>query len=100
MELPVSEACDRVEAPRGELFYFMKSNGTNIPERVKIRTPSYMNNAALTTMLIGNSTADAPLVIASIDPCYSCTDRVAIVNAKNSEITYVTMEELTKKKVH
>ena len=98
LELPVSEACDRVEAPRGELFYFMKSNGTNIPERVKIRTPSYMNNAALTTMLIGNSTADAPLIIASIDPCYSCTDRVAIVNAKNGEITYVTMEELSRKK--
>jgi len=100
LELPVSEAYDRVEAPRGELFYFIKSNGTNIPERVKIRTPSYMNNAALTTMLIGNSTADAPLIIASIDPCYSCTDRVAIVNAKNGDIAYVTMEELPRKKAH
>ncbi len=98
LEFPVSEAYGRVEAPRGELFYFIKSNGTNVPERVKIRTPSYMNNAALTTMLIGNSTADAPLVIASIDPCYSCTDRVAIIDVKNGETKYTTMEELSRRK--
>ena len=34
------EVVSRVEAPRGELFYFIKSNGSEKPERIKVRTPS------------------------------------------------------------
>ncbi|MGC8849993.1 MAG: nickel-dependent hydrogenase large subunit, partial [Candidatus Bathyarchaeia archaeon] len=80
------EAFGRVEAPRGELFYYIRSNGTNVPERVKVRTPSFMNNAALRLMLRGASIADAPLIIASIDPCYSCTDRVEVIDLRTGKV--------------
>ena len=41
--IPEGETISRVEAPRGELFYFIRSNGTDKPERVKVRTPSLCN---------------------------------------------------------
>jgi NADH-quinone oxidoreductase subunit D len=97
-EFPVSQAFGRVEAPRGELFYYIRSNGTNVPERVRIRTPSVMNNAALSLMLIGYSISDAPLIIASIDPCFACTDRVAIVDVRKKGTKYVTLDELARKR--
>ncbi|MEM0212249.1 MAG: nickel-dependent hydrogenase large subunit [Candidatus Methanomethylicia archaeon] len=78
-ELPPGEAIGRTEAPRGELFYYILSNGTNIPERVRIRTPSYMNDYAILHMLPGYTLADAPIIIASVDPCMTCTDRCIYV---------------------
>jgi ech hydrogenase subunit E len=74
-EIPVGEATARVEAPRGEVFYYLKSDGSDIPQRVKIRTPTYMNMPAVEAMSVGQQLADMPLIQASIDPCYSCTDR-------------------------
>lgn len=81
----VTEDVGRVEAPRGELMYYIKSNGTNIPERVKVRTPSYANDFALIEMLRGNTVDSARTIIESIDPCFACTDRVTIVNAKTGK---------------
>ncbi|MEM3166652.1 MAG: hypothetical protein QXM67_06025, partial [Candidatus Methanomethylicia archaeon] len=78
-ELPPGEAIGRTEAPRGELFYYILSNGTNIPERVRIRTPSYMNDYAILHILPGYTLADAPIIIASVDPCMTCTDRCIYV---------------------
>jgi membrane-bound hydrogenase subunit alpha len=76
-EFPVGEeAFGKVEAPRGELMYYVVSNGTNIPDRVRMRTPSYVNNPTLRLQLMGETLADAPIIIAGIDPCYSCTDRM------------------------
>ena len=72
---PNGEAVARVEAPRGELFYYAKGNNTNNLERVKIRTPSYVNIPALRYMIMGEEFAEVPVIIASIDPCLSCTDR-------------------------
>jgi Ni,Fe-hydrogenase III large subunit len=69
------EVLERVEAPRGELVYFVESNGTNIPERVKIRTPTFANVYFLTKALEGEQVDDARPIIESIDPCLSCTDR-------------------------
>lgn len=91
------EAFGRVEAPRGELFYYIRSNGTNIPERVKVRTPSFMNNAALSLMLKGASIADAPLIIASIDPCYSCTDRVEVIDLKTGKVRRGDLKSISKR---
>jgi Ni,Fe-hydrogenase III large subunit len=75
VELPPGEAVARVEAPRGEVFYYLASDGSDKPVRVKVRTPSFSNMPTVRLMLKGASLADAPLVQASIDPCYSCTDR-------------------------
>lgn len=73
--IPEGEATARSEAPRGEVIYYVASNGTDVPLRVKIRTPSYVNNPAIEAMVKGQQLADMPIIQASIDPCISCTDR-------------------------
>ncbi len=73
--VPAGEAVVRVEAPRGEVFYFVASDGSDTPLRVKVRTPSFANIPTVVPMVTGNELADVPLVQAAIDPCYSCTDR-------------------------
>ena len=93
-EFPVGEAIGRGEAPRGELTYYIRSNGTSIPERVRIRTPSFVNNAALPVMLVGGTIADVPIVVGSIDPCYSCTDRVTVIDKQTGKSRVYTFEEL------
>jgi ech hydrogenase subunit E len=69
------EATARTEAPRGELFYYLASDGTDTPTRVKIRTPSFVNIPSIEAMCVGQQLADMPLIQASVDPCCSCTDR-------------------------
>jgi Ni,Fe-hydrogenase III large subunit len=73
--IPVGEAIAKSEAPRGELIYFARSNGTDIPERLKWRVPTYQNWEALGIMLPGSKIADIPVIVGSIDPCISCTER-------------------------
>jgi len=73
--IPVGEATARSEAPRGEIFYYLCSDGSDTPTRVKIRTPTFVNLPALEAMSIGQQLADMPLIQASLDPCMSCTDR-------------------------
>jgi NADH-quinone oxidoreductase subunit D len=73
--VPEGEAVNRVEAPRGELFYYVRSNGTDMPDRVKIRTPTFANIPAFLKTAIGESIADVPSNFVSLDPCFSCTDR-------------------------
>lgn len=75
VEVPAGEAVARVEAPRGEVFYYVASDGSDVPLRVKVRTPSFANMPTVRLMVQGASLADVPLIQASIDPCYSCTDR-------------------------
>ena len=69
-------ATSRVEAPRGEVMYSVswKENSRN-PSRVHVRTPTFANMPAIRWMVQGARLADTPLIQASIDPCYSCTDR-------------------------
>lgn len=73
--IPAGEAVSRVEAPRGELFYYVKSNGTARPERVKIRTPTFANIFSFVNIARGCNIADIPAIFSSLDPCFSCTDR-------------------------
>ena len=79
------EEVGRAEAPRGELVYYIKSNGTNIPERVKVRTPSFANDFTLVEMLRGDLVQNARVIIESIDPCFACTDRVTVVDVKTGK---------------
>lgn len=74
-DIPAGEAIAKSEAPRGELIYYVSTNGTAIPERIKWRVPTYPNWEALNVMLPGSKIADIPVVIGSIDPCISCTER-------------------------
>ena len=73
--VPAGDAVVRVEAPRGEVFYYVASDGTDTPVRVKVRTPSFANIPSVQAMVKGNTLADVPLIQAAVDPCYSCTDR-------------------------
>jgi len=73
--VPAGEAISRVEAPRGELFYYVKSNGTAYPERVKVRTPTFANILSFVRIAEGGNIADVPASFVSLDPCFSCTDR-------------------------
>lgn len=69
-------ATSRVEAPRGEVMYSVSwKEGSRNPARVHVRTPTYVNMPAVRWMVRGARLADTPLIQASIDPCYSCTDR-------------------------
>lgn len=72
---PTGEAINRLEAPRGELFYYLKGNKTQVLERVKIKAPTFSNVPAMVDIFTGNEYASAPAIIASYDPCLSCTSR-------------------------
>jgi NADH-quinone oxidoreductase subunit D len=73
--IPAGEAFSRFEAPRGEDVHYVKANGTDKPERVKVRAPTLANLQTVEKMLEDGQLADLPIVIAAIDPCFSCTDR-------------------------
>ncbi len=94
-KIEAGEVVSRVEAPRGELFYFIKSNGSDKPERVKVRTPTMCNMASVLTLAVGSQLADVPMLVAGIDPCFSCNDRMVIVNQPDgSSHKHMTWEDL------
>ena len=96
-EFPPGEAVGRVEAPRGELLYYLVSNGTNTPERARVRTPSYLNDYALLFMLRGQDLADVPITVASVDPCMACTDRLTTIIDQTTRIQSTsTLREVSK----
>ncbi len=77
---PGRETVSRIEAPRGELLYYLRSAGTK-PDRVRIRTPTYANFAGVRDLIIGQQVADIPANIITIDPCMACCDRMTLTNA-------------------
>ena len=94
-KIPAGEAVSRYEAPRGEDIHYVKSNGTENPERVKVRAPTLANTQAVSKMLEDRYLADLPIVVAAIDPCFSCTDRaIEIINLDNSEEKIMTWKNL------
>ncbi|MEM0493531.1 MAG: nickel-dependent hydrogenase large subunit [Candidatus Thermoplasmatota archaeon] len=86
------EGVGRMEAPRGEVFHYVRLNGTGNPYVWKVRAPTYNNILPWIPMLIGQQIADIPIVAASTDPCMSCTNRVAVVS--NNKRSVISSEEL------
>ncbi|OJU09134.1 MAG: NADH dehydrogenase [Clostridiales bacterium 43-6] len=84
-KIPAGEAISRYEAPRGEDVHYVKSNGTEMPERVKVRAPTLANLSSISHMLEGGYLADVPIIIAAIDPCFSCTDRMITVTDREKD---------------
>ena len=72
---PNGEVISRVEQPRGEVMYYIKANGGKNLERLRIRTPTFANIPPLAVILPGTELADVPVIVLSIDPCISCTER-------------------------
>ncbi len=76
-EVPEGTGTGRAEAPRGEVFHCVVTDGTNSPVRHKVRAPSYVNIATFKKSCVGQTIADATISLAAVDPCYCCTERMA-----------------------
>ena len=72
---PTGEGLGRVEAPRGELVYYVKAVGKLQLDRIKIRTPAFVNVPPVQVLLLGCQLADVAVITVSLDPCICCTDR-------------------------
>lgn len=70
---PEGETLVRYEAPRGELMYYVKGSGKSMLDRVRIKTPTFSSIPAFSEIFLGQEYADAPAILASFDPCLSCT---------------------------
>ncbi len=98
-EIPPGEGCGRAEAPRGETFHYVRSDGGNRPIRHKIRAPSYVNVPSFRASCIGQHIADVTITLAAVDPCYSCTERLAVVDGrKNIVHDYDALLRLSREK--
>jgi len=73
--IPAGEAVVRVEAPRGELIYYLKTDGSQKPVRMRWKVPTFTNWEALKVMIVGDKVDNVTLILNSIDPCISCTER-------------------------
>lgn len=98
-EIPEGIGNGRAEAPRGEVFHFVASDGSNSPARHKIRAPSYVNIATFRKSCIGQTIADATISLAAVDPCYCCTERMAAAYDLNSGERILNATELIGKSV-
>lgn len=94
-KIPAGEAFSRYEAPRGEDAHYVRSIGSDKPDRVKVRPPTLANIQAVAHMLEDRYLADLPIVIAAIDPCFSCTDRLVDIHRQDQkDKTTLTWEAL------
>lgn len=83
-----------VEAPRGEAVHFVLTGEHNRPYRWRVRAPTYPNLQALPAMIQGQAIADVPITLGSLDPCFSCTERIETVDLKDGSTRVWTGEEL------
>ena len=94
------EVVSRYEAPRGENIHYIKANGTDKPERLKVRAPTLANYPATVEMLRKGFIADIPLIFAAIDPCICCAERtVTLVAAGSGEESVVRMSDLRRQAI-
>ncbi|MHC4636204.1 MAG: hydrogenase large subunit [Planctomycetota bacterium] len=98
-EIPPGEGMGHAEAPRGETFHYVRSDGGNRPTRHKVRAPSYVNVPSFKASCIGQHIADVTLTLAAVDPCYSCTERLAVVDSRSNIIhDYNSLLKLSREK--
>jgi NADH-quinone oxidoreductase subunit D len=76
--IPAGEGIGYIEAPRGETFHYVRSDGSNSPVRHKVRAPTFMNLPTYKSTIVGETISDATIILAAIDPCYCCTERMAV----------------------
>ncbi|MDH5482166.1 MAG: nickel-dependent hydrogenase large subunit [Candidatus Bathyarchaeota archaeon] len=93
-KIPEGEATSLVEAPRGELLYFVRTNGKEGLWRLNVRTPTIPNVLGLKPMLIGSEIADIPVTVASIDPCMACANRITVVDQDKRETIVTDLKNL------
>lgn len=91
---PLRHAISAVEAPRGEVVHYLITGEENRPERWRVRAPTYPNLQGIPAMLLNDQFADLPIIIGSIDPCFSCTDRVVKVDVRTGAVSHMTGKDL------
>lgn len=91
---PWREGLSYLEAPRGECIHYVITGPDNRPYQWRVRGPSFINLQAVSTMLMGTYIADAPIIIGSVDPCFSCTERLEAVDVKTQKVRVYTQQEL------
>lgn len=82
------------EAPRGEDVHWSMTGDNQKLYRWRCRASTYNNWPVLRYMLRGNTISDAPLIVGSIDPCYSCTDRVTVVDVRKAKAKTIPYKEM------
>jgi len=85
-DIPPGEGVGHTEAPRGETFHYVRSDGTNRPVRHKVRAPTFMNLPTYQVTCVGEMISDATIILAAIDPCYCCTERMAVRDHKGKKL--------------
>ena len=92
--IPAGEGIGHAEAPRGEVYHYVRGNGGNFPIRHKVRAPSYTNIPSFKATCVGETISDVALITAAVDPCYCCTERMAVLERNDNRII-MTGKELT-----
>ena len=72
---PVGEAYGRIEGPKGELGFYLISDGSANPYRYRVRPPSFINLTILEDMCLGHTVADVMVILGSIDIVMGEVDR-------------------------
>jgi Ni,Fe-hydrogenase III large subunit/Ni,Fe-hydrogenase III component G len=83
-----------VEAPRGEAIHYLITGEDNRPDRWRVRAPTYQNLQALPIMIQGETIADVPIILGSMDPCFSCTERMETIDMRTGRTDVIGGEEL------
>ncbi len=83
-----------VEAPRGEAIHFVMTGGDNRPYRWRVRAPTYANLQALPPAVLHGTIADVPITLGSLDPCFSCTERLETIDRRTNEVRVYSHAEL------
>jgi len=86
--VPPGEGIGHHEAPRGETFHYVRSDGRNRPIRHKVRAPTFMNLWTCKATVPGESITDAAIILAAIDPCYCCTERMGVYDVGTHKRLY------------
>jgi len=97
-EISPGEGIGRYEAPRGEVFHYVRSDGTNRPQRHKVRAPSFVNIPTFEASCKGIPLADALITLAAVDPCYCCTERSIKLIDKNHDLCKIDLMKLSREK--
>ncbi|HDQ45627.1 MAG TPA: NADH:ubiquinone oxidoreductase [bacterium] len=91
-EISAGEGIGRYEAPRGEVFHYVRTDGSNRAIRHKVRAPSYVNIPTFSASCKGIPIADALITLAAVDPCYCCTERALRVKGEDAgTIDFLTL---------
>ena len=72
---PPGDAYGRIESPKGELGFYLVSDGSGQPYRYKVRAPSFINLSPLGDMCKGHKVADVVVILGSIDIVMGEVDR-------------------------